>query len=185
MYLFVGLGNPGKEYSRTRHNVGFMAINRLSEAYNIKSSNNKFKSIIASGRISGEKVILAEPLTYMNNSGEAVRLIVDYYNIAISNVVIIYDDMDLPIAKIRLKRNGSDGGHKGLRSIIHYMKTKEIPRIRIGIDSPPPQFAVPDYVLSRFNKEEELLINDSLDDVVKLCKEIIDNGYQIAMNKFN
>ncbi|MEJ6950621.1 aminoacyl-tRNA hydrolase [Natronospora cellulosivora (SeqCode)] len=185
MYLIVGLGNPGRKYSQTRHNVGFMAISKLSEAYKIKSTSNKFKAVIAQGRLNGEKVILAEPLTYMNNSGEAVKLIVDYYNIPISNVIIIYDDMDLPLGKIRLKTKGSDGGHKGLRSIISCLNSRDVPRIRIGIDSPPANFAVPDYVLSRFNKEEQEIIDDSLVELINLVREIINNGYQKAMNKFN
>lgn len=185
MYLIVGLGNPGPKYSNTRHNVGFMAIHSLADSLNINSTSNKFKAIIGQGRIANQKVILAQPLTYMNNSGESVRMIVDYYNIPLENVIIIYDDLDLPTGKIRVKEKGSAGGHNGLRSIIKLLGTNQIPRVRVGIGSPQGKIQVIDYVLGRLSNEEEGLIDKSLADIYNIIKEIIENGYQSAMNRFN
>ena len=185
MFLVVGLGNPGTKYANTRHNVGFMAIHTLAKDLNINSTTNKFKAILGQSRIGKEKVLLLQPLTYMNNSGESVRLIVDYYKIPVEKVVIIYDDLDLPTGKVRIKKKGSAGGHNGLRSVIKMLGTKEIPRIRIGIDSPQEKISVIDYVLGSFSEEEGNIIRKSLDNVFDIIKEIIDNGYQSAMNRFN
>ncbi|MFP4662347.1 MAG: aminoacyl-tRNA hydrolase [Halanaerobiales bacterium] len=185
MFLIVGLGNPGPKYKNTRHNVGFKAIYTLAEELNINSTSNKFKAIVGQGRINNEKVLLAQPLTYMNNSGESVRLIIDYYKIPLEHIVIIYDDLDLPTGKIRVKENGSAGGHNGLKSIINNLGTQEIPRIRIGIDSPQGRISVIDYVLGHFSTEEKKVIDESLDKIYDIVKEIIINGYQTAMNKYN
>ncbi len=185
MFLIVGLGNPGQKYQNTRHNVGFMAINVLAKDLNINSTSNKFKAILGQGRLGNEKVLLAQPLTFMNNSGESVRLIVDYYNIPLENIIVIYDDLDLPTASIRIKEKGSAGGHNGLRSIMKMLGSQEIPRIRIGIDSPEGRISVIDYVLGHFNEEEIQSIEESLDDISSIVEEIITKGYQSAMNRFN
>ncbi len=185
MFLIVGLGNPGQKYKNTRHNVGFMAVDVLAKKLNITSTSNKFKAIIGQGRIGNEKVLLAQPLTFMNNSGESVRLIVDYYKIPLENIVIIYDDLDLPTVSIRIKEKGSAGGHNGLRSIIKMLGTQDIPRIRIGIDSPQGRISVIDYVLGHFNEEENRVIEESLGDINSIVEEIISKGYQSAMNRFN
>ncbi len=185
MFLIVGLGNPGQKYKNTRHNIGFRAVDVLAKAFNINSTSNKFKALIGQGRIGNEKVLLAQPLTFMNNSGESVRLIVDYYNIPLENVVVIYDDLDLPTASIRIKEKGSAGGHNGLRSIIKMLGTEEIPRIRIGIDSPQGRISVIDYVLGHFDDEENRVIEESLGIISSIVEEIITKGYQSAMNRFN
>ncbi len=185
MFLVVGLGNPGQKYKNTRHNVGFRAVDVLAKDLNINSTSNKFKALIGQGRIGNEKVLLAQPLTFMNNSGESVRLIVDYYNIPLENVIIVYDDLDLPTGSIRIKEKGSAGGHNGLRSIMNMLGTQEIPRIRIGIDSPEGRISVIDYVLGHFNEVENQSIEESLDDISSIVKEIITKGYQSAMNRFN
>ncbi|NLM96044.1 MAG: aminoacyl-tRNA hydrolase, partial [Halanaerobiaceae bacterium] len=137
MFLVVGLGNPGPEYTNTRHNVGCSAIYMLARKIGINSTTARFRAIIGKGSIAEARVILAQPLTYMNNSGEAVKQIVDYYKISIDKIIIISDDMALPTGKIRIKEKGSAGGHNGLKSIFDYLGTQNIPRIRIGIDSPP------------------------------------------------
>jgi len=185
MYLIVGLGNPGDDYVETRHNIGFKAIFSLAEAYNIKNTSYKFRALIARGMIKDKPVLLAQPLTYMNKSGEAVGLLVKYYKIPLEKVIVIYDDLDLPTGKLRIKTRGSAGGHKGLRSIINILGTDEIPRIRIGIDRPPEEIAVVDYVLGYFDKEEEIIIKDAMKEVVSAVETILVDGFEEAMNKFN
>lgn len=186
MFLIVGLGNPGQKYERTRHNIGFQAIYQLARKFKINATtSNKFKAVIGRGIIRGIKVILVQPLTYMNKSGEAVKLIMDYYQIPLNECLVIYDDLDLTVGKIRIKTTGSAGGHKGLRSIINKLDSNNIPRIRIGIDHPPENYEVADYVLSRFNEDEEIIIKEILSDIDKVVEEILLNGYEIAMNKYN
>lgn len=185
MFLIAGLGNPGKKYENTRHNAGFMAVHKLSDAYNITSTSNKFNAVLAQGRISREKVVLAQPLTYMNKSGQALKPIVDYFKIPLENVVVIYDDMNLPAGKIRIKKKGSAGGHNGLKSVLNLLGDINIPRIRIGIDTPPPYYSVTDYVLGKFSKDEKEIMNDTLDNIPDIIKTIIEDGYDIAMNKYN
>lgn len=185
MFLIVGLGNPGQKYTNTRHNTGFMAIHKMAEDFNINYTTTKFKAIIGKGHIAKRRVILAQPLTYMNNSGEAVSLIVNYFKIKRGNIIIIYDDLDLSLGKLRIKENGSAGGHKGLGSIIDYLGTQQIPRIRIGIDSPPEGYSVIDYVLGHFNKDEMKVMDNIIGKMHLIIEEIINNGYQKAMNKFN
>lgn len=185
MFLIIGLGNPGQKYMNTRHNVGFMAIHKLAEDLNINTTTTKFRAIIGRGTVGRNKVILAQPLTYMNNSGEAVRQIVDYYKIELEKIIIIYDDLDLPTGKLRIKEKGSSGGHNGIASIINCLGSQEIPRIRIGIDSPPEDYPVINYVLGRFSREEKVIIENTLGNMYHIIKEIIENGYQIAMNKYN
>lgn len=185
MYLIVGLGNPGDDYVDTRHNVGFRAVYSLAEAYNIKNTSYKFRSLTARGLIKNRPVLLAQPLTYMNKSGEAVALLVKYYNIPLEKIIIMYDDLDLPTGKIRIKTKGSAGGHKGLRSIINMLGTEEIPRIRIGIDRPPDGIPVIDYVLGYFDKGEEELLKDTMKEVVGAVETILVDSLEEAMNKFN
>lgn len=185
MFLIVGLGNPGPKYRMTRHNAGFMAIHKLAEDFNIKANTTKFQSILGQGTIADNKVILAQPITYMNNSGMAVRQLVDYYKIEREKLIIIYDDLDLPPGKIRIKKKGSSGGHNGVSSIIESLGTQEVPRIRIGIGSPPEDFPVIDYVLGHFTAEEIPIIEDTLSKISPIIEEIIENGFQKAMNKYN
>lgn len=185
MFLIVGLGNPGPKYRMTRHNIGFMAIHKLAELFNIKATTTKFQAILGEGSIAGNKVILAQPITYMNNSGLAVRQLVDYYKIERDRLIVIYDDLDLPIGKVRIKKKGSSGGHKGMASIIECLGTVEVPRIRIGIDSPPEDFPVIEYVLGHFTAEERPVIEEALNEISLVIEEIIENGFQKAMNRFN
>ncbi len=185
MHLIVGLGNPGEKYANTRHNVGFRAIYSLAKAYTVGDVSFKHKALIAMGKIAGERVLLAQPQTYMNNSGEAVRLLIDYYKIPRKDVIIIYDDLDLPTGKLRLKLKGSSGGHNGLKSVIAHLGIEEFARIRVGIDRPPGGQDVVDYVLECFDSEEEKIIENSMADIVDAVKMIFTDGFQAVMNKYN
>src|SRR5690554_758588 len=185
MYLVTGLGNPGEEHANTRHNVGFRAVHLLSDTHNIKNTSYKFRAMVARGKINQRDVLLAQPLTYMNKSGEAVKLLMRNYNISPQKLIVVYDDLDLPTGRIRIKKKGSAGGHKGMDSIIRIMQTEEIPRIRIGIDQPPDDNGVIDYVLGYFKKEEEKLLKSALEKVVEAVETIFMDGFDEAMNKFN
>lgn len=185
MYLIVGLGNPGNRYINTRHNLGFRVIYYLAKTHNIKTTTFRFQAIIGKGIIAGKQVLLAQPQTYMNNSGAAVKLLVDYYKIQPEKVVIIYDDLDLPLGKIRVKERGSSGGNNGMKSIIARLKYDNIPRIRIGIGRPPEGMEVTDYILGKFSFEEEKQISISLPDILEVVEVVIKDGLQQAMNAFN
>lgn len=183
--LFVGLGNPGKEYEQTRHNVGFMVIDELAKRWNISFQAAKFNGMIASKIISGEKVILCKPLTYMNLSGECVRPLMDYYRIDVNDVVVIYDDLDLPVGKIRLRMKGSAGGHNGIKSLIHHLGTQEFKRIRIGIGRPANGEKVIDYVLGRFCEEESGAIMEAILRSADACEKAVTAPFLQVMNEFN
>ena len=184
MYLVVGLGNPGKEYEGTRHNIGFEAIDYLSDKYNIELNREKFKGVFGEGFIQGKKVILLKPTTYMNLSGEAVRAVMDYYKIAIEDILIVYDDLSLELGRIRFRANGSDGGHNGIKSVIQHLGTKDVARLKIGI-GPQPNIPSEVFVLQNFSKEEL----DNLKGALTKAKEGIGyyfkEGMAAAQNKFN
>lgn len=185
MILVVGLGNPGKDYAATRHNVGFMVVDLLADELGVKVDKVKFKSLIGEGRLGSEKVILAKPQTYMNLSGEAVLDIVDYYKIPPEKVVVIVDDMDLPAGRVRLRMKGGSGGHNGMKSIIYQLKTEEFSRLRIGIGKPAPERQTVGYVLGKFADEEKGIMQEALRKSVEAVKEIIEAGAERAMNKVN
>lgn len=185
MKLFVGLGNPGKEYEQTRHNVGFMVMDELAKRWNLAYNQAKFNGIFASHMISGEKVILCKPLTYMNLSGECVRPLIDYYKIDIDDVVVIYDDLDLPVGKIRLRMTGSAGGHNGMKSLIQHLGTDQFKRIRIGIGRPQNGQKVTDYVLGRFTKEEEHNIQQAIMRATDACEKFVASSFLQVMNEYN
>jgi PTH1 family peptidyl-tRNA hydrolase len=185
MKLLIGLGNPGREYAQTRHNVGFIAIDELAHRHQITLDKEKFKGIFGTGTINGEKVVLLKPLTYMNLSGESVRPIMDYYNIDIEEIVVIYDDLDLPVGKIRLRTKGSAGGHNGMKSIIQHLGTQEFKRVRIGIDRPKNGMKVPDYVLGRFSTDEVASVVDSIKITADACEKWMSHSFVDVMNEFN
>ncbi|MTI59782.1 MAG: aminoacyl-tRNA hydrolase [Firmicutes bacterium] len=185
MYLIVGLGNPGDKYSSTRHNIGFRVIYNLAGDFDITGTRHKLKAILAKGQIKNNRVILAQPQTYMNKSGESVKLILDYFKIPLNKVIVIYDDMDLPTGKIRIKTVGSPGGHNGLRSIINCLGTNKIPRIRVGIGRPLEGMATTNYVLGYFSKDEDKLINEAIKNISGAIPIIITDGFEAAMNKYN
>lgn len=186
MKVIVGLGNPGREYRKTRHNVGFWALDRLTEELGIELKESKFKGLIGEGRVGQEKVILVKPLTYMNLSGECVSPLLHFYKVEPKeNLVVIFDDMDLPCGKLRLREKGSSGGHNGMKSIIAHLNTEQFKRIKIGIDRPQPGRKVPDYVLSPFSKEQEADVLVAVDRAVEAVKEWFGKPFSNVMNHFN
>lgn len=185
MKLIVGLGNPGKTYKLTRHNIGFMFIDELAREYKLNFTLNKqLKSEIATTTIFEEKIIIIKPQTYMNLSGEAVLAVMNYYKINPEDIIIIYDDLDLPTGKIRIRKEGSSGGHKGMKNIIELIKTQELKRIRIGIMN-NSNIETIDYVLGKFTEAEQALINLSLSKVTNMIKSFIVDSFDDFMNKFN
>ena len=185
MKIIVGLGNPGEKYSKTRHNVGFRAVLNLAKEFLIKAEELKCHSLLGEDFIGDEKIVLAQPITYMNNSGKAVYSLIEHYNADLEDLIIIYDDLDLDVGKIRIKKSGSSGGHNGLKSIINRLGSNDFSRIRIGIGRPLENMNIADYVLGYFTAEEEKIINESLVDVVDVVKLIKNESIEIAMNRYN
>lgn len=185
MKLFVGLGNPGLKYERTRHNAGFMVIDQLSKAWNIQlSEEKKFKGEIGRGVVKGEKVILLKPTTFMNLSGESVRAVMDFYDVDLEDLIVIYDDLDLPHGKIRMRLKGSAGGHNGIKSLIAHVKTQDFKRIRVGIDR-HPKIPVVDYVLGKFTEDELALVNQAIDLSEKACEMALTESFNKVMTEYS
>ncbi|MGB5823979.1 MAG: aminoacyl-tRNA hydrolase [Proteocatella sp.] len=185
MYLIVGLGNPGKQYEATRHNVGFLAIDEIAKELDIKVDRLKYKSIIGEGRIGTEKVILAKPQTFMNLSGQAVVELVNFYKVDMANLILIYDDIDLDTGKLRIRKSGSAGTHNGMRSIIELLGKQDFPRIRIGVSKPKNGQDLASFVLSKFEKSE---LNDVMSTIVDSRKAVIETvqtNLDKAMNLYN
>jgi PTH1 family peptidyl-tRNA hydrolase len=188
--LIVGLGNPGPKYDRTRHNIGFDAIDALARTWQISlAENRKFQGIFGEGRVPGnDKVRLLKPLTYMNRSGQAIRSVLDWYKLPPESVLIIYDDMDLPVGKLRLRLSGSAGGHNGMKSAIAHLQTQNFPRLRIGIgsakDKHPDQDAVA-HVLGKFSAQEDQVMAEVLRTVVEAVELSLKQGIEKAMSLFN
>jgi peptidyl-tRNA hydrolase, PTH1 family len=185
MKCIVGLGNPGKQYEHTRHNIGFEVIDALSHQLSIPLDQTKFKGFYGIGFYKGEKVLLLKPLTYMNLSGESIRAVMDYYQIDIEDFLVIYDDLDLPVGKIRLRQKGSAGGHNGIKSTIAHLGTQEFNRIRIGIDRPQNGMSVPDYVLGRFRNEEMILTEEAVKKSTEACEAWLSKPFLQVMNEYN
>lgn len=184
MKLVVGLGNPGPCYARNRHNVGYQCVERFAQQHSLTFGKIMFKAYIVSGRVAGVRVVLARPLTFMNLSGQAVRPLLRWHHVALSDLLVLYDDLDLPLGRIRLRRKGGSGGHKGMRSIIEALGTDDFPRLRIGIGRPAydePQ----DYVLSDFAPDELIIMDRTYERVVAAIECFIAEGITAAMNKFN
>lgn len=185
MKLIVGLGNPGMQYTATRHNVGFEVIERFAYEENIPLSQKKHKAIIGTGVIQGKKVMLVQPQTYMNRSGESIGEIMNYYSLPLEDLIVIYDDINLPLGALRLRKKGSPGGHNGIKNIISHLGNQEFARIRIGVGEKPPGWGLADYVLSRFSKEEILLISSTIKDSCLALRDIISYDMNYAMNSYN
>lgn len=185
MFVVVGLGNPGKEYTNTRHNVGFDTIDILAERNNIKINKIKFKSVFGEGNIGGEKVLLVKPQTYMNNSGIAIRDIFQFYKVPIENIIVIVDDIDIDFSSVRIRGKGSAGSHNGLKSAIYHLQRDDFPRIKIGIGKKHPEEDLANFVLSRFSKDERFEIDISIKTAAEAVETIIEQGIDSAMNKFN
>lgn len=183
MKLIVGLGNPGKKYEHTRHNMGFDVIDLFSELAQIDIDKDAFKGLVGRGKVFNEDVYLLKPQTFMNLSGESVREIVSYFKIPKEDIIVIYDDLDLEPGKIRLRLSGSSGGHRGIQNIIEQLGTENIKRIRIGIGK--PTYDTIDYVLGKPLKEEQVLIDEAIKKAVDALKEILKNNFDSAMNKYN
>ncbi|MGM0501102.1 MAG: aminoacyl-tRNA hydrolase [Bacillota bacterium] len=184
MKLVVGLGNPGSKYKDTRHNAGFMVVDRLADKYNFRLSKEEKKALVAKERIKGEKIILAKPQTFMNNSGQAVQQLANYYKIEPKDVVVVYDDLDLDAGQLKIKPKGGHGGHNGVKSIINCLGAKNFSRVRIGIGRPEYR-TVTDYVLSKFSREEKKEVEDALEKGAKAVELFIAGKLNQAMNKYN
>ena len=184
MKLIVGLGNPGKKYEGTRHNMGFMAVDLLSDQAQIDVDKEVFRGLMGRGKIFDQDVILFKPTTFMNLSGQAVQEVVHYFKIAIEDIVVVYDDMALEPGRIRLRLEGSSGGHKGMQNIIDCLSTEQIKRIRIGIGEPGDNNDI-DFVLSKPLKEEMPLIEEAIENAVRALKEMLKSDFDRAMNKYN
>lgn len=186
MYIIAGLGNPGIKYKNTRHNAGFMVIDALAEKYHISVKEKKFRAVIGSGAIEGEKVILVKPHTFMNLSGECVQEIINYYKIEEkTNLIIISDDINLDVGAIRIRKKGSAGGHNGLKNIILHLGHDEFNRIRVGVGAKPPEYDLVKYVLEHFDKEERKQMEESARRAAEAAAVMITDGPDAAMNQFN
>ncbi len=185
-YLIAGLGNPGKEYEATRHNAGFMAIDALLKDSEIVLNKHKFESEFATASLEGKKVIILKPLTYMNNSGEAIGAISKFYKIPPEKCIIIFDDISLDVGKIRIRRKGSAGGHNGIKSIISHLNSEDFPRIKIGVgEKPDKDYDLKDWVLGNIPKVQKEEFDKACSNAAKAVKEILKNSIDSAMNKFS
>ena len=185
MFLIVGLGNPEEEYSNTRHNMGFDTINKLANEYNIKINKNKFKGLCGSGIIENEKVILLKPQTYMNLSGESIKEAMAFYKIKSENIIVIYDDIDIEPGIIKIRKKGGPGGHNGMKSVISEIDTQNFSRIRIGIGKPENKGQLIEYVIGKMPQTDKDILEKATILGKEAILEIIKNGVDIAMNKFN
>jgi PTH1 family peptidyl-tRNA hydrolase len=183
--LIVGLGNPGKEYEMTRHNLGFLVVDRLAQEIGVSLKQRKFTSLLQRGKIRDERVILMKPLTYMNLSGEAVKKACAYFRLALDDLIVIHDDLDLDFGRFKIKTGGGDAGHKGIRSIIDHLRDDTFIRVRIGIGKPEKGGEVVDYVLDPLNESERSRLPELLDQVYLLIQTIIQRGVGRAMNTYH
>lgn len=184
MHIIVGLGNPGREYTRSRHNIGFRCIDAIGERYGIRLKERRRLAVIGHGWIEGEEVLLARPRTFVNRSGEAVRYLLSRFSTGPGSLVVIYDDMDLPPGRIRIRPKGSAGGHNGMKSIIETIGTQEFPRIRVGIGKPQEGDPVA-FVLGCFTPQEEGLMREAVQRVTEAVACLLKEGLEAAMNRFN
>lgn len=186
MYIIVGLGNPGKEYDKTRHNIGFATIDKIAEKEDIDVCEKKHKAIIGKGYIDGQKVILAKPQTFMNLSGESVRQLIDYYKVdEKSELIVISDDISLDVGHIRVRKKGSAGGHNGLKNIIAHLGHDTFVRIKIGVGEKPKGYDLADYVLGHFSMDEQMTMDEAAERAYNAVRMIITEDADAAMNAFN
>lgn len=184
-FLLVGLGNPGREYRDTRHNVGFMAIDRLCAAFDVRLSRLQSKALVGSGHWNGSKVVLAKPQTFMNLSGQAVRGLLNFYKVPLAQLLVMHDEIDLPLGTLRIRPAGGSGGNRGQASIIEQLGTQDYPRLRIGVGRPPGQMQAADYVLQNFHASEQSVLKEVLDQAVEAARTFIQDGLDQAMNRYN
>ena len=185
-YLVVGLGNPGMAYEKTRHNAGFLAMDKITDKYSAELNKNKFEAKLGECRIDGKRILLCKPQTFMNNSGSAVSKIVSFYKIPTEGIIVLFDDISLDMGKIRIRRKGSAGGHNGIKDIIELLGTEDIMRIKIGVDKKPnPEYDLKDFVLGKIPKEKWEIFESALENTTKAVEEIITHGIDSAMNKYS
>jgi len=184
MYIIVGLGNPGKRYENTRHNLGFVTLDLIARENNIQINKIKHKALVGEGMISGQKVLLVKPQTYMNLSGESVREVVEYYKPEIENLLVIFDDIDIPLGQIRVRKKGSAGTHNGMKSVIYQIQTDLFPRIRIGIGSERKRNLI-SHVIGGFKKEEKKAIEDAVRRAAGAAASILEKGVEKTMSEYN
>jgi len=185
MYLIVGLGNPEEEYARTRHNMGFDTINKIAKNNNIEINKKKFESLYGTGTIEGQKVVLVKPQTYMNLSGNAVRDFMNFYKIKEDELIVIYDDLDIEPGIIKIRKKGSSGTHNGMKSVVHEIQTENFCRIRVGIGNPKYKDDLLNYILTRIPEEEYKVLKEATANAANAVDQIIKNGIDSAMNKYN
>ena len=186
MYLIVGLGNPSKQYEKTRHNIGFDVIDALADKYNISVTEKKHKALCGKGTIEGRKVVLAKPQTFMNLSGESVVELLNYYKMdPESEMIVIFDDISLAPGSLRIRKKGSAGGHNGIKNIIALTGTQNFMRIKVGVGEKPKGWDLADYVLGRFSEEDRKLVEEAIKDAVCACTLMVQEEVDKAMNDFN
>jgi PTH1 family peptidyl-tRNA hydrolase len=186
VWVIMGLGNPGEEYARTRHNLGFQCLNELARRHNLSFRDKIAKSRVATGQIAGQRVALAKPFTYMNVIGQAAVGLCQWYKVAPEQqLLVIYDDLDLPFGMLRLRERGSAGTHNGMKSLITQLGTQVFPRIRVGISQGPPGRDAANYVLGRFTREEEAALPEIHARVADAIETVVREGFRVAMNRFN
>ena len=184
-FVIVGLGNPGDEYAKTRHNMGYRAVDVIAADNSIDIRKSKFHSVIGQGRIGGRKVILVKPETYMNRSGTAAREAAMYFDVPSENLIIIYDDVDLPTGSIRIRKSGGAGTHNGMKSVVSELGTKDFPRVRIGVGAASSDEDLTDRVIGKVPKEEQALLDKAAGDAAKAAEDIVRSGIEIAMSRHN
>jgi PTH1 family peptidyl-tRNA hydrolase len=185
MFIIVGLGNPGKRYERTRHNVGFMTVDELAQRHSIAVNRLKWKALWGEGRIGEEKVLLLKPQTFMNLSGDAVVEFVRFYQLPLERLIVLVDDVDIAFGTIRIKAKGSAGSHNGMKSLIQRLGSENFPRIKLAIGNKPSYMDLADYVLGRFTESEEKTVQREIEEAANAAETILRNGIQEAMNAFN
>ncbi len=185
-HIIVGLGNPGSKYAFTRHNTGFLTLDYMSDKLGVKINRSKFSSLTAEAQIGDKRCLLLLPQTYMNNSGEAVGAAAAFYKVSPENIIVIFDDISLPVGKMRIRREGSAGGHNGIKSIIARLGSEKFPRIKLGVgEKPYPEMELADWVLSNFSKDEQTTLFEKFDDAYSAAKLILEDKFEEAMNKYN
>lgn len=183
--VIAGLGNPGRKYENTRHNAGFLAVDMLSGKYGIRVDRLKHQALTGDGTINGERVLLVKPQTFMNLSGESIRDIMHWYKVPTKNLIVIYDDVDLPAGTLRIRASGSSGTHNGMKSVIYQLQSDEFPRIRIGIGKAPEGWELADYVLGRFGADEAAAAARCIERAAEAAAIMVSEGVEAAMNRFN
>lgn len=185
MKLIVGLGNPGRDYEKTRHNTGFMALDLIAKELNISVTSEKFKGLYGKGNVKGESVILLKPQTYMNLSGESIKECVDFYKIDLENLIVIYDDIDIEKGVVKIRKQGGAGSHNGMKSVIECLESQQFARVRVGIGMPEYKDDLINYVIGYVPKDEKEILDKSCEKAKEAVIEIVKSGIDMAMNKLN